>query len=133
MPVGRQCRFLWCAFAALLATLLPNVTATATPRLLDCSLNEIDTTAGQNFNVETENRSISVAADDEARTITVFQDGKAWPLSHVTITQIVMNGYTDDISVGVQISSGSIVLQSYALNFTKAEFGICRQSEKQAP
>jgi hypothetical protein len=132
MPVDQRYRFMRFALAALAGMLLPTV-ATAAPRLFDCSLSQVETKVGQNFDAAAENRSISLAVDDESHTITLHQDGRGQAMRHVTITQIAMNGYTDDTSVGIQISSGDIVLQSYAPNSTKAEFGTCRPSGKQTP
>lgn len=133
MPVSQQYRFMRFALAAIAGMLLPTVAMAAAPRLLDCSLSQVETKVGQNFDVAAENRSITAAVDDESHTITLYRDGTRQTLSHVTITQIAMNGYTDDTSLGIQISSGDIVLQSYAPNSTKAEFGTCHPSGKQTP
>jgi hypothetical protein len=130
MPVDQ--RFMRFALAAL-GMLLPTVETAAAPRLFDCSLSHVETKVGQNFDAAAENRSISLAVDDKSHTITLHQDGRAQTMSHATITQITMNGYTDDTSIGIQISSGDIVLQSYAPNSTQAEFGTRRPSGKQIP
>lgn len=113
-------------FALLASTLLSPATSFAAPRSLDCELNEVETTQGRTFDLAPESRSISLTLDEGLQTMTLYQNGAGQALSHVTITQIAMNGYTDNTSVGIQVSSENIVLQSYALNFTKAEFGTCR-------
>jgi len=136
MPLAQLNQIMRFTLAALVSMLLSLVTSSAAPRLLDCTLNEVETMEGQNFDLEPESRSISLALDEESRTITLYQDGAGQTrqvLSHVTFTQIAINGYTDNTSVGIQVSSGNIVLQSYALKITKAEFGICHPGQKQTP
>ena len=115
---------------ALAATLVSTATSPGAQQSLQCALNEVETREGQNFDLAPENRSISLTLDEGSQTMTLYQDGTGQALSHVTITQIAMNGYTDNTSVGIQVSSGDIVLQSYALNSSKAEFGICRPGHK---
>jgi len=133
MPLAQLNQIMRFTFATLVSTSLSPVTSSAPPRSLHCTLNEVETMAGQNFDLAPESRSISLTLDEGSQTITLYQDGAGQALSHVTITQIAMNGYTDNTSVGIQVSSGNIVLQSYALNFTKAKFGICHPGEKQTP
>jgi hypothetical protein len=118
---------------AVALLLLPSGIAAAASERLDCNLTQIETKAGPNFDVETESRTIAVVVNDEARTIVVYQDGRGRALDHVTITPIAMNGYVDDMSLGIQTSSGNVVLQSYGPNSTKAEFGICSESSKPMP
>ncbi len=118
---------------AVALLLLPSGIAAAAAMRLDCNLTQIETKAGSNFDVETENRTIAVVVNGEAKTIVVYQDGGGRALDHVTITPIAMNGYVDDMSLGIQTSSGNVVLQSYGPTSTKAEFGTCRQSSKPTP
>lgn len=118
---------------AVALLLLPSAIAAAAPRRLDCTLTQLETMVGSNFDAQAENRSIAIVVDEEPKTIMVYQDGSRQALDHVTITQIAMNGYIDEISLGIQISSGNIVLQSYGPNSTKTEFGTCSQSSKPAP
>ena len=120
------------ALAALMSIALAPTT-TAAPRSFDCMLNHVETMAGQNFDVAAESRSVSLTLDEESQTITLYQNGAGQALNHVTITEIAINGYTDDTRVGIQVSSGDVVLQSYDDNITKAEFGICRQIQKKVP
>lgn len=123
------------ALSALAAAhlLLPSALAVAAPKRLDCSLTELETTVRPKYEAEAENRAIIVVFDEEARTLAVYQDGNRRVLDHVTITQISMNGYVDEISLGIDMSSWSIVLQTYKPNSMSAEFGACSQSAKPPP
>ncbi len=122
------------ALSALAAAhlLLPSALAAA-PKRLDCSLTNLETTVGPKYEAEAENRPITVVFDEEAKTLAVYQDGNRRVLDHVTITQISINGYIDEISLGIDMSSWSIVLQTYKPNSMSAEFGACSQSAKPPP
>ena len=115
------------------ALLLPSVVAVAAPKRLDCSLTRIETRTGPNLEVGRENRPIIVVFDDEAKSLAMYQDGGKWGLGHVTITQISMNGYVDEISLGIDLSTWSIVLQTYKPEAMTAEFGACGQSATPPP
>ena len=117
------------AFAVALL-LLPPAIASAAPRQFNCTLTQLESRAAANF-TETEYRSFTILADEEAKTITVSQGGSEQALAHVTFSQLTMNGYTAEISLGLDTSSGSLVLQSYSPNSNKSEFGVC--SSKPAP
>ena len=110
---------------AVVVLLSPCVTAVGAPRQMNCSLTRLESTADPNF-TQSENRSISIIVDKEAKTITVSQGGSTQPLDHVTFSQLTMNGYTGDISLGMDTSSDSVVFQSYSPDANKTEFGVCR-------
>jgi hypothetical protein len=116
-----------CAFVALI--LLSPGGAIAAPTALDCTLTELVANTGR----EAENRSITVVLDEEARSLTVYQDGSAQVLSHITLTQSTMNGYVKGMSLGIDRSSLSVVFQIYKPNSTSTEFGSCTVSAKPPP
>lgn len=113
--------------------LLSSAGAIAAPKRLDCNLTDLETKVGPNFNVEAENRAITVVFDAATKALTVYQDGSASVLKGVTMTQISMNGSTEDMSVGIDPSSLSIVFQTYKPGSMHAEFGVCKLSEKPPP
>jgi hypothetical protein len=47
-------------------------------------------------------------------------------LGKVTISTITIDGYTDDLSIGIDRSSWSIVVQTYVQDHVRAEFGVCK-------
>ncbi len=69
---------------------------------------------------------ITVAFDSEANTLVVVDGAKNLDLAHVKISTISINGYNDEISIGIERSSWAIVLQTYSQNPPIAEFGQCR-------
>jgi hypothetical protein len=118
---------------AMALVLLWSADANAAPRRLDCSMAKLETKSGSNFDIEAENRSISVVFDEDAKTLSVYQDGGKQPLAHVTITPIAMSGYVDDLSLGIDRSSWSVVLQTYKPGSKSTEFGSCSLSTKPLP
>ena len=79
MPLAQLNQIMRFTLAALVSMLLSLVTSSAAPRLLDCTLNEVETMEGQNFDLEPESRSISLALDEESRTIILYQD-RPWAM-----------------------------------------------------
>lgn len=120
------------ALAAAFALLLP-AGAVAGPQSLDCRLTQLETKAAAKFDVETESRPITILFDEEARALTVTQDGNARALHNVTITQSSMNGYVDDMSLGIDPSSWRIVFQTYKPDSERIEFGACSLNAKPPP
>ena len=120
------------AIALAIALLLPAV-AVAAPKRLDCSLITHETRIGPNLAFERENRPVTVVFDAETELLAVYHDGSKRALSHVTITRISMNGYVDEMSLGIDMASWSIVLQAYKPEVTIAEFGVCSQSTEPLP
>lgn len=110
------------AVAALLLLLSP---ADAASQRFDCTLTKAESYETGSNPSQIEHRSITLAVDEEAKTITVSQDSTTEVLGHVSFSQSTINGYTKDISVGMDRSSGSIVFQSYSANSRKIEFGSC--------
>jgi hypothetical protein len=121
------------AASALATALLVPAIGVAAPKRLDCNLTTHETRMGPNLAFERENRPIAVVFDDETKSLAVYQDGEKRGLSHVTITRIFMNGYVDEMSLGIDMGSWSIVLQAYKPEATIAEFGVCSQSAELPP
>lgn len=81
-----------------------------------------------------ENRSITVLVDQEAKALTVDQDGSGRALDNVTATQIAITGYVrGQVSLSVDPTSLSVVLQTYKPDSTLNEFGACSVSAKPPP
>jgi hypothetical protein len=118
---------------AMALVLLWSADANAAPGRLDCAMAKLETKTGSNFDVEAENRSIIVVFDEDAKTLSVYQDGGKQPLAHVTITPIAMSGYVDDLSLGIDRSSWDVVLQTYKPGSKSTEFGACSLSAKPLP
>jgi hypothetical protein len=119
-----------CAVAVAMIPLSP---ARAAPQRLDCSLTDMETKAGDKSDFAAEKRAVSVVFDQQANALTLVQDGSARVLNNVTLSVTSMNGYLDDISVGINAASRDIVLQTYGPNSMRAEFGVCVPSEQPPP
>ena len=119
--------------AVAFVLLVAPATALAEPTRLECMLSRLQTKSGQNFESAVENRSLVVTFDEEGRSLKVDRDGKTYALGHITMTPISMTGYVDDISLGVDRSSWSVVLQTFGPNATTSEFGTCGKSTKSPP
>jgi hypothetical protein len=127
------------ALAAALLLLSP-AGAIAAPKRLDCNLTILETTAGPKSavgaksNVGAESRSITVMFDEEAKALTVYQDGTAQVLNNVTMSQVAMSGYVSgEMSLSIDPSSWSIAFQAYKPESTSTEFGACILSVKPPP
>jgi len=135
MNPGRFCRAAVGALGALAAALfaLSPAGADAAPKRLDCSLTVLETKAGPKLDVAAEKRAVIVVFDQEAKALTVRQDGGARALGNVTMTQSSMTGYVDEMSLGVDPSSWSVVLQTYKPDSVDVEFGTCSLSAQPPP
>ena len=118
---------------AALVLVQSSAAALAEPTRLECTLSRLQTKSGQNFESAVENRSLSVTYDEEGRSLKVDRDGKTYSLGHITMTPISITGYVDDISLGVDRSSWSVVLQTFGSSSTTSEFGTCGKSTKSSP
>lgn len=87
---------------------------------LECAL-----TSARADNKET-TRTISIAFDAEANTLVSYQGAQHRDLANVTISTVSINGNTDDMSIGIDRSSWSIVVQTYSQDHVVAEFGVCK-------
>jgi len=124
----------WSPLAAAILLLWPMEAFGNTVRL-DCSLRDIETYKGAQFDrlVGTESRSIIVVLDEERMALTMYQDGSMHVLRDVTITQTSIDGALDQISLGIDRASGSIVFQTYGPESIRAEFGACTPSAEPLP
>jgi hypothetical protein len=114
------------AIGCVLLLLSPAV-ASGKPVRLDCTLRDVETRTSSNFDRAAggENRPVSLMFDEQSNALTLYQDGKSRALHDVTITQLAVSGADDMISLGVDRSSLSMVLQSYGPDSMRAELGIC--------
>jgi hypothetical protein len=103
--------------AALL--LLSPASAIAAPKRFDCTLVTMETKETKalgSVHVDSENRLITVVFDAQAEALTVYQNGSAQTFDHVSITEGNVNGFTRDFSLGIELSSLTIVFQTYKTN-----------------
>jgi hypothetical protein len=128
MNRGRSIRTVVVAFGALAALPVAMSPAGAAPRRLDCNLTVLETKAGSKLDVAAEKRPVIVVFDEQAKALTVRQNNGARVLGNVTMTQSSMTGYDDEMSLGVDPSSWSVVLQTYKADSVDVEFGICSLS-----
>jgi hypothetical protein len=113
--------------------LLSSMGANAAPTRLDCTLTNIEIKVGSKSDFEPEKRSISVVFDGKAKELTVYQDGSAQALNNVTATVTSINGYNDQISLGINSADWDIVFQTYEPDSTRAEFGVCSPNTQPLP
>ncbi|HTV33828.1 MAG TPA: hypothetical protein VME69_12125 [Methylocella sp.] len=88
---------------------------------LECTL-----TAAGGEGKEMTTRQIGIVFDTEANKLDFYDGAQRRELAQVTISTISIDGYTDDLSVGIDRSSWSIVVQTYAPDHVHAEFGVCK-------
>ena len=99
--------------------------ASAGPRSLDCKLTTVQTKTGSSFEVASENQRLTITFDEGAKTLIADLDARLLAFDHVTITPITMTGYVLDVSLGIDRSDWSIVLQTYEDRSIRSEFGTC--------
>jgi len=118
---------------AVVLLLLAAPSANAAPKRLDCALTNVETKLNEKSDFEPEKRSISVVFDEQIKALTVYQDGRALALNNVTTTVTSINGYVDQVSLGINSADWNIVLQTYQSDSTRAEFGVCSPSTQPLP
>jgi len=106
--------------------------ATAAPKSFDCRLTVVETKASGKKDVGSEQRSIVLLIDEQAKTVMVQQDSGARALNNVTMSEHNINGYVDDLSLSVDLSSWKIALQTYKSDpdWQSIEFGDCAPTVK---
>ena len=122
------------ALAAALMLFSPTRAACA-PKSFDCRLTVVETKASGKKDVGSEQRSIVLLIDEQAKAVTVQQDFGARALDNVTMSEHNINGYVDDLSLSVDLSSWKIALQTYksAPDWQSIEFGDCTPTVKPTP
>jgi len=101
--------------------------AFAAPMRLECVL----TNAGADDKETT--RTILVVFDAEMNTLISYQDARPREFADVTISTVSINGSTDDMSIGIDRSSWSIVVQTYSQDRVSGEVGTCRPTAVSRP
>jgi hypothetical protein len=99
----------------------------AAPMRLECVL----TSAGADDKETT--RTILVVFDAERNTLVSYQGARPREFADVTISTVSINGNTDDISIGIDRSSWSIVVQTYSQDRVSGELGTCRPAAMSRP
>jgi len=117
----------FCALVAMLMAGLVGIAAaagpaSAKPQSLDCLLTDTGTRPGS------ENRAITIAFDDDAKSLSAQDGGQNYTFGSVSITNVVINGGNDSVSVGIDRSSFGIVWQKYDSTGVAIEYGKCRPS-----
>jgi len=93
--------------------------AVAAPRQLDCVLTDTEAQPGS------ESRAIAVTFDDENKTLTADEGGRHYSFGKVSISNVTINGQTDSVSLGIDLSSLGIVWQQYEVDRVRTEYGHC--------
>ena len=121
--------------AVAVSLLVASTAVLANAARLDCRLTDIESRKGAQFDraVGAENRSLTVVFDKQRGTITFDRQGNPQALGDVTITQTSIAGAINDISLGIDRASGSIVFQTYAPDSMRAEFGECTPNRESVP
>lgn len=121
--------------ALTVSLLVAPAVALANAARLDCRLTDIESRNGTQFDraVGAENRSVTVVFDEQRGTLTFDRQGNPQALRDVTITQTSIAGAADDVSLGIDRASGSIVFQTYTPDSMRAEFGECALSRDSMP
>jgi len=117
-------------FASVLAPVLYAffaASAFATPTRLDCTLKS-STAEGK-----IADRAITIIFDTEANTLALSQGAQPQKFANVTMSNVSINGNTDDMSIGIDRSSWSVVLQTYSQDHVSNEFGTCRPPAAPTP
>jgi hypothetical protein len=112
--------------AASLLLIFPSGTFAA-PKGLTCVISQADTDG------KAITRTVGIAFDADANTLTVDDGTQHKDLAHVRISTISVNGYNDEVSIGIERSSWAIVLQTYMPDHSTAEFGTCKLLAASAP
>ena len=103
------------------------VGALATPTRLECTM----TSASPDDKNTT--HTIFVVFDAEMNTLVLYQGAQRREFADVTISTVSINGATDDVSIGIDRSSSSIVVQTYSQDRVSAEFGACKPAAVPKP
>ncbi len=108
--------------AAVVSALSLSAPLAAMPMRLECSVKSeaADSTSAA--------RVIAMTFDGETNTLLLSQSARDVKFENVTSTNVSINGNTKDMSVGIDRSSWSIVLQTYSEEQVSNEFGTCRMS-----
>ena len=119
----------WTVAGVVVSTYTPFLTieAFAAPMRLECVL----TNAGADDKEMT--RTILVVFDAEMNTLISYQGARPREFADVTISTVSINGSTDDMSIGIDRSSWSIVVQTYSQDRVSGEFGTCRPAAMSRP
>jgi hypothetical protein len=103
------------------------VSALATPARLECTM----TSAGADG--KDTMHTIFIVFDAELNTLVLYQGAQRREFADVMISTVSINGATDDVSIGIDRSSSSIVVQTYSQDHVSGEFGGCRPAAMPKP
>jgi hypothetical protein len=93
----------------------------------DCVLTDTGTQPGS------KSRALAIVFDETAKTLSA-QDGRQnFSFTSVSISNVAVNGTTDNISIGIDRSSLGIVWQKYDSTNVVTEYGKCRRSGHPTP
>ena len=92
----------------------------ATPQQLDCVLTDTEA------HPHSESRPIVVVFDQDKRTLTAKEGSRNYNFRNVSISNVSINGQTDNVSLGIDRSSLGIVWQQYGADKVRTEYGQCR-------
>lgn len=108
-------------FTVLMAALTGFATASAAPQQLDCMLTDTS-----NIQTPGESQPFIVTFDEDANNIKAQEGGRNYILSDVSISNVSMSGKADNVSLGIDRSTLSIVWQQYETDKVVTVYGQCR-------
>jgi hypothetical protein len=103
------------------------VSAFAAPARIECVLKS-EGAGGKDAG-----RKIAVVFDAEMNTLVAYQGDQRLEFKDVTISTVSINGATGDTTIGIDRSSWSIVVQTYAQDHVSDEFGPCKPAATTKP
>jgi hypothetical protein len=92
----------------------------ATPQRLDCVLTDTEA------HPRSQSRPIVVVFDHDKKTLTAKEGSRNYSFRNVSISNVSINGQTDNVSLGIDRSSLGIVWQQYGADKVRTEYGQCR-------
>jgi hypothetical protein len=107
---------------ALLTTSAWTTDASAESQQFNCILTDTEARP------RSENRSIVVVFDEDAKTLIAKDGDHNYTFSKISISNVSINGMDDSITLGIDRSSLGIVWQQYAADKVTTEFGHCHPS-----
>lgn len=115
-------------FTMLMAALMAFTAASAAPQQLDCSLTDTG-----NVQTSTQSQLIIVMFDEDAKNIKAQEGGRNYIFSDVSISNVSMSGKADQVSLGIDRSTLSIVWQQYETDKVVTVYGQCRRGGQSVP
>ncbi|HUN99701.1 MAG TPA: hypothetical protein VMU69_26155 [Bradyrhizobium sp.] len=79
------------------------------------------------------NQPIIVIFDDTANALQVQLRDQSYIFGNVSISNVAISGYVDDVSLGIDRSSLGMVWQQYSTDQVTTQYGQCRANPASSP